>query len=265
MSDQQRRLGQYPTPQWVADALVERHFADLGRGDTVIEPSCGPGRFLQALPPEVAAVGVELDPQLAALAAQLTGRPIIHGDFTTVELDVEPTAIIGNPPFQLGLIDRFLERAHTLLPNEGRVGFILPAYAFQTAARVAGYGERWSITQEFIPRNIYQGLKLPLVFATFTKDRRRALVGFALYREATEVQRLPRRVHELLETATGSAWKAVVQYALEQLGGEAPLEAIYEVVAGCRPTENTAWQAQVRKVVRQAFRCTGPARYALAA
>lgn len=265
MNDRRRLLGQYPTPQWVADALVERHFADLGAGDTVLEPSCGPGRFLQALPSSVDAVGVELDPQLAALAEQVTGRRVIAGDFTTAEIDVEPTAIIGNPPFQLALIDRFLDRAHALLPEAGRVGFILPAYAFQTAARVAGYGERWSLVQEFIPRNIYPGLKLPLVFAMFTKDRRRVLVGFALYREAAEVQRLPRRVRELLETATGSAWKAVVQYALEQLGGEAPLDAIYEVVAGCRPTDNTAWQAQVRKVVRQAFRCTGPARYALAA
>lgn len=265
MNARRHQLGQYPTPQWVADALIERHFADLGTGDLVLEPSCGPGRFLQALPPEVAAVGVELDPQLAALASQLTGRPIIHGDFTMVELDVEPTVIIGNPPFRLALIDRFLDRAHALLPDGGRAGFILPAYAFQTAARVAGYSERWSLAQEFIPRNIYQGLKLPLVFATFTKDRRRVLVGFALYRETAEVQRLPRRVRELLETATGSAWKAVVQYALEQLGGEASLEAIYEVVAGCRPTENAAWQAQVRKVVRQSFRCAGPARYALAA
>lgn len=265
MTTDRHRLGQYPTPQWVVEALLQRYFPNLGADDVVIDPACGPGRFLLALPAETTALGVEIDPALAAQAAQLTGRRIITGDFTRVELDIEPTAIIGNPPFQLALIDRFLDRAHALLPNEGRVGFILPAYAFQTAARVAGYSERWSIAQEFIPRNIYQGLKLPLVFATFTKDRRRALVGFALYQETAEVQRLPRRVRELLEATGGSAWRAVVRYALEQLGGEARLDEIYAVVAGCRPTHSAWWQAQIRKVVRRDFVRTGPARYAIAA
>ena len=265
MSADQFRLGQYPTPQWVVEALLQHYFPDLGAADVVIDPSCGPGRFLLALPAETTAIGVEIDPALAAQARRLTGRPIIVGDFASVEIVAEPTLILGNPPFKLALIDRFLDRAHALLPDGGRVGFILPTYVFQTAGRVEAYRERWSIAQDMIPRNIYPGLKLPLMFANFTKDRRRVLVGLALYAETAAVQQLPRRVRDLLEATGGSAWRAVVHYALEQLGGEARLDEIYTVVADCRPTRNAWWRAQIRKVVRRDFVRTGPARYALAA
>lgn len=172
-NDQIRSLGQYPTPVWVAEDLVERHFHDLDSGDMVIEPSCGPGAFLSALPDGVPAIGVEIDAAVAEQARENTGRRVVVGDFRTVGLDVQPTAIIGNPPFNLEVIDGFLARAHQMLPEGGRVGFLLPAYAFQTAARVAGYADHWSLMQEMIPRNIFPGLKLPLVFALFSKDRRR--------------------------------------------------------------------------------------------
>lgn len=58
-------LCQFNTPVWVAQALVERHFPKLGTDDLVLEPSCGIGAFLQAIPAEVRAVGVEIDEALA--------------------------------------------------------------------------------------------------------------------------------------------------------------------------------------------------------
>ena len=39
------RLGQYMTPDWAAEALVARYFADLTSADQVLEPSCGRGAF----------------------------------------------------------------------------------------------------------------------------------------------------------------------------------------------------------------------------
>src|SRR3546814_5861768 len=54
-----------------------------------------------------------------------------------------PTLVLGNPPFKLALIDRFLQKAFDLLPYSGQVGFVLPAYTFQTAARVARYASQW--------------------------------------------------------------------------------------------------------------------------
>ena len=247
----QKQLGQYPTPVWVAELVLERYFSQLDRNDALIEPSCGPGSFLGSIPREVHAVGVEIDPAMAALARRNTGREVLVGDFAEVQFDFQPTAILGNPPFNLKVIDRFLDRSHTLLPEGGRVGFILPAYAFQTAARVAGYADKWSLMQEMIPRNIYPGLSLPLVFAMFSKDRRRTMVGFAFYRETADVQEMPTAFREALAVGAGPVWKVVVGEALRQLGGEASVSDLYEIIEGNRPTRTTFWREKIRQTLRR--------------
>ncbi|MFJ1470059.1 TRM11 family SAM-dependent methyltransferase [Massilia orientalis] len=245
-----KELGQYPTHQWAADAIVESFFRDLGVGSLVLEPSCGPGAFLAAVPAGVEAIGVDIDPVMAERARLNTGCRVLVGDFRTIELDFEPTHIIGNPPFNLKLIDGFLERAYELLPQGGHAGFILPAYAFQTAARVAGYADRWALSQSMIPRNLFPGLSLPLVFATFSKEQRRTLIGFALYRETAAVQKLPAAYREILAAVGGSVWARVIRLAVERLGGEADLQEIYREIEGRRPTSTPFWREQIRKVIR---------------
>jgi site-specific DNA-methyltransferase (adenine-specific) len=262
-----KELGQYPTPQWAAEAIVESFFPELGTGHVVIEPSCGPGSFLSAVPAGVVAIGVDIDPLMAERARRNTGCRVLVGDFRSIELDFEPTHVIGNPPFNLKLIDGFLDRAHELLPRGGQAGFILPAYAFQTAARVAGYADRWSLSQSMIPRNLFPGLSLPLVFATFLKDQRRTLVGFALYRETAAVQELPARYRDVLAAAGGAVWPRVIRLAVERLGGEADLQEIYREIEGSRPTNTPFWREQIRKVIRTAASGCAPVgrgRYALA-
>ncbi|PKO61476.1 MAG: SAM-dependent methyltransferase, partial [Betaproteobacteria bacterium HGW-Betaproteobacteria-17] len=93
-----KKLGQYPTPVWVAQALIERYFDDLDASDCVIEPGCGPGAFLAAIPEHVQAIGVEIDAMIALEAASNTGRRILTRDFRSIQLDVQPTVVIGNPP-----------------------------------------------------------------------------------------------------------------------------------------------------------------------
>lgn len=44
-----RDLHQYFTPTFAAELLVQRHFADLGSKDCVVEPSCGDGRQFDLL------------------------------------------------------------------------------------------------------------------------------------------------------------------------------------------------------------------------
>ncbi len=250
MTNKRKVLGQYPTPIWVSDALVARHFSDLDENDIVIDPACGPGSFLSAIPDHVPAVGIEIDAAIADEARQ-TGRHIITGDFQQVQLDFQPTVIIGNPPFNMKTVDGFLHRAHKLLPDGGRVGFILPAYAFQTAARVAGYANEWSLMQEMIPRNIYPGLSLPLVFAMFSKDRRRTMLGFALYREATDVQALPQRYREVMSSSAGPVWKMVVEEAMKRLGGKASVTDLYAEIEGERPTSTKFWREAIRRTLRR--------------
>ena len=100
-----RDLNQYFTPAWAAELLVQRHFGDLRRGDVVAEPSCGDGRFLMAIPAEVEAFGVEIDPAMATLARSNSCRQVICDDFLHAELPQRPTVVIGNPPYQSELID----------------------------------------------------------------------------------------------------------------------------------------------------------------
>ena len=265
--DKVRRLSQYLTPVWAAEALVDRYFPDLNSTDLVIEPTCGQGAYLGTIPAHIPALGVEIDPVMAEKARRHTGREVLVGDFRTVPLDVTPTVILGNPPFDLDVVDGILQRSYSLLPEGGRVGFLLPTYAFQTASRVALYAEQWSLRQEMIPRNIYPGLSLPLVFALFSKERHRTLIGFALYQEVVDVQQLPKAYRKCITAGGGPVWLTAVRAVIERLGGEADLQSIYSEFEGKRPTKTRFWREQIRKVLRlysDIFLVKGPGRYALA-
>lgn len=89
------RQSQWLTPEWAAQAIVDEFWPDLTPDELVLEPSCGRGAFLKAVPAHVPAVGVELDPALAAFAAVNTGRTVLCGDFRTLHLGAEhdPRAI----------------------------------------------------------------------------------------------------------------------------------------------------------------------------
>lgn len=256
-----RALGQWMTPDWMAEELVSIYFGDLTMFDTVVEPSCGAGAFLRALPENVSAIGVEIDPALAAQAVATTGREVLVGDFTTAALP-PVTAVIGNPPFRLKTVESFLARAFDLLPDAGRVGFILPAYTFQTTRTTLRMAERWHIEQAALPREFFPRISMPICFARFTKGRR-GLVGFALYHEAGAIHGLHRRYRALLAQGETSAWAAVTRAALEALGGEAELPALYAEIAGHRPTPNRFWRAKVRQQVQRIAVRTAPRRWAL--
>lgn len=239
------------TPDWAAEALVERYFGDLTGADRVIEPTCGRGAFLRAIPRDVPALGVEIDERLARAAVRLSGRPVVVGDFRAVDLPWTPTAMIGNPPFQLRVIEGILARAFDLLPEDGRCGLILPCYTLQTPGTIERLAARWSMQQEMIPRKLFPSLSKPLCFALLTKGTKRGLVGFALYHEAAAVARLRARYRTLLAEGEGSTWAAVTRAALEALGGRATLAALYREVEGARPTDNRWWREKVRQQLQR--------------
>lgn len=261
------KLCQFFTPIWVAEALVEKRFPRLDCADLVVEPTCGHGGFLKAVPPAVAAVGCEIDSVVAEVARAETGRPIITGDFRTVSLGVRPAVVIGNPPFVADVFDGILDRCHDLLPEGGRAGFILPVYFFQTARRVAGYADRWSITHDLLSRNAFHSrMRTPLTFAVFSKDLRRILVGFALYRETADVQSLSAPYRDALAQTRGSIWETVCRLALRGLGGEADLPTIYAEVEQNRPSRTQFWREKIRqtlRIYRDSFRAVATGRYAL--
>jgi len=248
-----KELNQYFTPGWAAEAIVRRYFSDLGPDDLVIEPSCGNGGFLAALPAYVPALGIEIDPEMAALARANTGREVIVGDFRNVDLPDRAAAIIGNPPFESKLISQFLDRSWGLLDDGGSAGLILPAYVLQTSSVVTRLNQRWSIEQELLPRNLFPRLKLPIVFSVFRKERARRLIGFFLFAEAADVALMQKDCRRLAEeSGRPETWRTVTRYALKMLGGEADLDSIYRAVEPRRPSlANRTWDARVRNVLQK--------------
>jgi site-specific DNA-methyltransferase (adenine-specific) len=248
------QLDQWLTPAWAAEAIVESHYSHLGRADHVLEPSCGRGAFLSAIPACVPAIGVEIDPVLAAQARELTGRSVVCGDFREVSLPTGITTIIGNPPFKADIVEAFIARARRVLPDEGEVGFVLPAYIFQTTSKVMAYAQHWAIESQLLPRNLFPRLKLPLVFARFRKTHDRRLVGFLLYRETADVQSMRSGIqHQVLQkNGRHSVWRRAVHAAFDVLPSVATLKDIYAVLgdASRRPTGNVHWAPKVRQVLQ---------------
>lgn len=258
-----KELGQYMTPEWAAQELMAHYFGDLTLCDRVLEPSCGEGAFLAAVPHHVPALGIEIDPALADVARRNSGREVLVGDFQQIALPFQPTAIVGNPPFALRTVEGFLDRAWELLPNDGRVGFILPVHVFQTASTVERLARRWHLQQDLVPRNWFPRLSLPICFAQLTKGKR-GLIGFTLYHETHAVTRLQRRYRALLAQGERSVWTAVTRAALEALGGTATLAELYREIEGHRPTSNRFWQEKVRQQVQRLAYRVGPGRWAIA-
>lgn len=263
-------LHQWFTPAWAAQAIVEQEFGWLKPGHRVVEPSCGDGAFLCAIPSEVEAIGVEIDPAQAAAAMANSGRQVIVGDFLAIDTERlgKLQAIIGNPPFEAALVARFLERSAGLLEDGGQAGFILPAYILQTSSKVEQLSSQFSVHQKLLPRNLFPRLKLPLVFARFVKEHHRRLFGFLLYREAQELAEMHKPYRNVAAAARDrrGAWFRVVHTALQALGGEAELSTIYATVAKTRPTGNQFWKEKIRQTLQRSedFCRTGPGRYCLA-
>lgn len=242
-------LSQYMTPAWAARELWAAHFADLTPSDLVIEPTCGNGHMLQAIPPAIAAFGVELDPELAAAARATSRRNVITADIFDVELPAGITAAFGNPPFKADFMDRLLEHLAHPMPTGARCGFIVPAYFMQSSSRVVRWNRTWSVALEMLPRTVFPRLSKPIVFALFTKDEKPVLRGMRLYYESDMVEAMAQEPRAGM-TATGR-WHEVVEWALARSGGKAHLTEIYARVIRRRPTANQWWKEKVRQILQQ--------------
>jgi SAM-dependent methyltransferase len=120
-------LRYYPTPL----AVVERVLGDayIREGERVLEPSCGCGRFLDALRKLGAdAVGIEVDPSRAA-QARAKGHKVLLANF----LETVPTGdydhVVMNPPFYGQHYAKHVTHALKFLKPGGKLTAILPATA----------------------------------------------------------------------------------------------------------------------------------------
>jgi site-specific DNA-methyltransferase (adenine-specific) len=111
-----------------------------------------------------------------------------------------------------------------------------------------------------------KSLSKPIIFMLYTKDRQKRLIGMRLYNETNSIRELPQGVQRLLihcPQGARSTWKKTIHNAIEQLGGKARLEAIYDCLSNRKPTANPWWKEKVRQVCQQHFIRVEPATYAL--
>jgi adenine-specific DNA-methyltransferase len=240
-------LGQWFTPAWAAEIMAADALKGMD-GVGVIEPSCGDGAFLAAIPASHHAVGVEIDPRMAAAARASTGRTVVVGDFATVDVTVDGLGVIlGNPPYSMDIIDSFMRRSHGLLPEDGLLAMLLPSHVLSTTSRL----ERWnamfgSIEQRIVPRSLFPRISLPLIWTRFVKTKRRTLVGFMLFDQQTDVETMPRQVRRAL--GRQGTWREAVRIAIEAHGGQASLSQIYASIEPKRPSGNVWWKDKVRQI-----------------
>lgn len=258
-------LNQYFTPVWAAELIIQHYYPNLSKDDVVFDIGCGDGRFLNALPNHVTAYGFEIDPDMAAKAVANTGRDVLVGDFTKLPFPDTPTMFIGNPPFELKTVNALLDRAYESLDYNQECGFLLPVYFFQTADTVVDYNQKWTLKHDLLPRNMFQGMIKPLMFARFIKEKSTSLFGMFLYNETSAILKLAKEFKTLFvgnESRT-NLWGEVVEKALLKLGGTGTLDQIYKLVEGNRPTGTQHWKAQVRKQLQSNYERTAPGTYTM--
>ncbi len=253
-------LSQWFTPFWAAEELVDDALRDLGHV-SVLEPSCGTGAFLTAIPRSMPALGIDIDPRVVAAAVANSGREVRVGDFRTIDLQGhKPELIIGNPPFEMDVINGFLDRARRELPEDGMIAMVLPAYAFQTPRQVSRWMEMYSIDVNMIPRTLFPGLSKPLVWAKYRRSSMRTFSGMMLFAETRQIENMRPAIREAL--AAPGTWRSAVSTALASLGGEASVSAIYDAMAPERRSGDH-WRPKVRQTLQRGFLPKGRGRWSL--
>lgn len=135
-------LQYYPTPATV----VERVLADLPglNGAHVLEPSCGCGRFLDAIRAAGGVpFGIEVDPGRAASCRE-RGHNVLTANFLDTVPDPRFPTVVMNPPFYGRHYAKHVRHALKWLTPGGRLISILPATARYDHGELDDLSPRWS-------------------------------------------------------------------------------------------------------------------------
>lgn len=120
-------LQYYPTPTAVVERVLDGIY--IREGERVLEPSCGCGRFLDALRAKGAeAVGIEVDPGRVA-QARAKGHRVQLANFLETVPTGDYSRVIMNPPFYGKHYAMHVEHALKFLKPGGTLTAILPATA----------------------------------------------------------------------------------------------------------------------------------------
>lgn len=135
-------LQYYPTPKSVVDRIV----ADISyqiEGKRILEPSCGCGRFLDALRSAGASVvGCEVDPVRAAMC-EAKGHRVMRMNFLETAPTPDFDRVVMNPPFYGRHYTKHVRHAIKFLKPGGKLVAILPASARYDHGELDDLNPRW--------------------------------------------------------------------------------------------------------------------------
>lgn len=122
-------LQYYPTPLAVVKRIIDDYSRPTFEGKSVLEPSCGCGRFLDALRKMGAKVyGIEVDATRAA-HSRSKGHSVLHANFLDTAADPRFDFVIMNPPFYGTHYAQHVLHAFKFLRPGGTLKAILPITA----------------------------------------------------------------------------------------------------------------------------------------
>lgn len=135
-------LQYYPTPTAVIDRVIGELFRLEGK--RVLEPSCGDGRFLDALRKKGArTLGIEVDVGRAALARS-KGHSVVTANFLEVSPSQDFDEVVMNPPFYGKHYAKHVRHALKFLKPKGKLTAILPVTARYDHGLLDDLAPRWN-------------------------------------------------------------------------------------------------------------------------
>jgi phospholipid N-methyltransferase len=164
----------FPTPPEIAEMMVE--YAEIEKGNTVLEPSAGTGNIMQAIMNDnkaKAVVAVEINQTLAQHLKGEYPLSFVHCfDFLTYDRGKWPVdRIIMNPPFENGIDIKHINHALTMLKPGGR----LVALCANGSRQQAAFKERadhWEVLPEGSFKEQGTGVNVALMVMNKPEERK---------------------------------------------------------------------------------------------
>ena len=112
-----------------------------------------------------------------------------------------------------------------------------------------------------LPRTLFNRMIRPLSFLKLVKGGK-GMRGMLLYRQAYFFNRLPLQAKKIASRGRGSVWLRITTWAMEQVGGAADLNQLYELIGRNPPTPNKFYREKIRQVLQIHFRQISRGRWA---
>lgn len=135
----------YPTPQDLAERVVELAKGGAHPGMAWLEPSAGQGGLADLMPKERTQC-VEISP-LHCQILKAKGHNVTEADFLKLPVNGPFDRIVMNPPFSEGRWQAHLQHAAGMLAKDGRLVAILPASA-RGKTVLEGFDHQYSAVME---------------------------------------------------------------------------------------------------------------------